>query len=217
VIGEPDCLIGWLGLMLTLGAAAILILFQPKQPQSPTMRSYLAIAVFFCLALCTLAATHDPLTTVFTSWVQTHQKSYSNEEFLYRWNVWRENHLYILKHNSENHTFALSMNHFGDLTTEEFNRLYNGVTFDFSSHILNAQSSSNVLDEEEKFNVSAVFDWRQKGAVTQVKNQGTNFALDGDLKNEGLTPPLSGPPLPKVNAARAGLSPPLELLKAPTS
>jgi len=158
--------------MLTLGAAAILIIFQPKQPQSPTMRSYLAIAVFFCLALCTLAATHDPLTTVFTSWVQTHQKSYSNEEFLYRWNVWRENHLYILKHNSENHTFALSMNHFGDLTTEEFNRLYNGVTFDFSSHILNAQSSSNVLDEEEKFNVSAVFDWRQKGAVTQVKNQG---------------------------------------------
>jgi len=172
VIGEPDCLIGWPGLMLTLGAAAILIIFQPKQPQSPTMRSYLAIAVFFCLALCTLAATHDPLTTVFTSWVQTHQKSYSNEEFLYRWNVWRENHLYILKHNSENHTFALSMNHFGDLTTEEFNRLYNGVTFDFSSHILNAQSSSNVLDEEEKFNVSAVFDWRQKGAVTQVKNQG---------------------------------------------
>ncbi|ELR14926.1 Cysteine proteinase 5, putative [Acanthamoeba castellanii str. Neff] len=124
------------------------------------------------LALCvalfvasTFAVSHDPLTGVFADWMQEHQKSYANEEFVYRWNVWRENYLYIEAHNHQNKSFHLAMNKFGDLTNAEFNKLFKGLS-------ITADQAKQESDIAPAPGLPADFDWRQKGAVTHVKNQG---------------------------------------------
>jgi cathepsin L len=136
------------------------------------MRScFTALALLLSLALCTLAFTNDPLTSVFTSWMRNHQKSYSNEEFLYRWNVWLDNYHYIEEHNHQNHTFSLAMNSFGDLTTKEFSKIYKGVAFNSLDH-LKPQEHSKPNSKPPSNDPPTQFDWRQKGAVTKVKDQG---------------------------------------------
>merc|ERR1712093_772702 len=95
-------------------------------------------------------------------------KSYSNEEFVFRWNVWKENQQLIDEHNRSNKTFFLAMNKFGDLTNAEFNKLFKGLAFDYSLHANKAAAEKAVPAP----GLPADFDWRQKGAATHVKNQG---------------------------------------------
>jgi len=124
----------------------------------------LCVALF---AASTIAVSHDPLTGVFADWMQEHQKSYANEEFVYRWNVWRENYLYIEAHNHQNKSFHLAMNKFGDLTNAEFNKLFKGLS-------ITADQPKQESDIVPAPGLPADFDWRHKGAVTHVKNQGTS-------------------------------------------
>ena len=140
--------------------------FDYHHPMRTTTLLALCVALF---AASTIAVSHDPLTGVFADWMQEHQKSYANEEFVYRWNVWRENYLYIEAHNHQNKSFHLAMNKFGDLTNAEFNKLFKGLAFDYSLHANKAAAEKAVPAP----GLPADFDWRQKGAVTHVKNQGT--------------------------------------------
>jgi len=112
---------------------------------------------------------HNPLAAVFANWMAENSKSYSNEEFIYRWNVWRKNLRMIEEHNKSNKTFLLAMNKFGDLTAEEFATLYKGLKYDHADHM---SKVSHLPREERNINAPASWDWREKGAVTQVKNQG---------------------------------------------
>lgn len=126
------------------------------------------LAALFVASSC--AASYEPLAGVFASWMRQHGKSYSNEEFVFRWNVWKENMKLIEEHNKSNKTFFLAMNKFGDLTNAEFNRLYKGLKYDHSARL---QKVGHLAPEEVRAGVPSSWDWRQKGAVTQVKNQGT--------------------------------------------
>jgi C1A family cysteine protease len=103
--------------------------------------------------------------------MRDNSKSYSNEEFVFRWNVWRENQQFIDEHNRQNHTYYLAMNQFGDLTNAEFNKLFKGLAFDYSAHISKAKDCA---EEVAAPGLPADYDWRQKGAVTHVKNQGAS-------------------------------------------
>jgi hypothetical protein len=135
-----------------------------------TMRATTILVLLAALCVAsTLATTHDPLTGVFAKWMRDNSKSYSNEEFVFRWNVWRENQQLIEEHNRSNKTFFLAMNKFGDLTNAEFNKLFKGLAFDYSLHANKAAAEKAVPAP----GLPADFDWRQKGAVTHVKNQGT--------------------------------------------
>jgi C1A family cysteine protease len=133
----------------------------------------LCAALFFCSASALAShEQHDPLTGVFAAWMSTHSKSYSNEEFVFRWNVWRENHRFIEEHNRQNHTYHLAMNQFGDLTIDEFQTRHTskmGLAFDHYS------AAPPVLKEKRAaFDVAAPasVDWRKEGVVTPAKNQG---------------------------------------------
>lgn len=107
----------------------------------------------------------------FNNFAERFKKRYENiDEMAHRFSIFRENLRHIILHNSDfNQTFTMGVNQFTDLTTTEFKRLYvSGMKADsaivgsygcktFSSSAASAPSS---------------IDWRNKGAVTSVKDQG---------------------------------------------
>jgi C1A family cysteine protease len=86
------------------------------------------------------------------------------EEFAYRSAVFAENLLRIERHNAEeSHSWKMGVNQFADLTREEFIATYLGER---------GVPSSNRAEEPVNAGFKAEVDWRTKGVVTGVKNQG---------------------------------------------
>ncbi|PWA36714.1 xylem bark cysteine peptidase 3 [Artemisia annua] len=114
---------------------------------------------------------------LFNQWCLKHNKSYSShEELIRRQNIFLENYEYIMQHNSNlNASYSLSLNAFADLTHDEFKvarirglSVVNGNGYGDVIR-LNGWSSGfrGVKD------VPKALDWREKGAVTNVKDQGS--------------------------------------------
>jgi len=104
----------------------------------------------------------------FNSWINLHGKEYkSQNEYNYRLSVYRDNLAFIENHNRENHGFTVAMNQFGDLTKEEFGQLYLGMNVDASNLIQNSPFTVDPTYVRDD-----TVDWRTKGAVTPIKNQG---------------------------------------------
>ncbi|KAJ7308326.1 hypothetical protein JRQ81_008861 [Phrynocephalus forsythii] len=133
-------------------------------------------------------------------WKEQHTKVYLEEEEVFRREVWEKNLRRIEQHNWEasqgKHSYWLGMNHFGDLTDEEFNQLLNGFRPD--PDLINQRP---VFQESPLLYLPESLDWRAKGYVTPVKNQGhcgacwafsATGALEGLLFNQtGTLVPLS--------------------------
>jgi cathepsin L len=127
----------------------------------------------FALILCALFAacyavsiSDQALQLEFTQWMSQHGKSYSTDEFQYRWQTWKANRLFIEEHNAKNLSFTVAMNEFGDLSNKEFAKIYNGF--------LGNKMRPLTVDYEVAPSPAAPasIDWRTKGYVTPVKNQG---------------------------------------------
>nr|AEK01110.1 cathepsin L [Cristaria plicata]AFO67888.1 cathepsin L [Cristaria plicata] len=103
--------------------------------------------------------------------VRTHNKTYSAHEELFRYAVWKENVLAINRHNSKAdqgvHTYWLSMNEYGDLTNEEYFRLRTGFIMNG-----NIERSGSIFKYTNLSEYPRQVDWRRKGYVTRVKDQG---------------------------------------------
>lgn len=100
--------------------------------------------------------------------MQNYKKSYHHDEFLIRFNNFKNNLEYIEKHNSDpTKTFKLAMNQFGDLTNEEFKSLYLGFKMPKDSLI-----GGETFEIKKNLQLPTSFDWRTKGVVTKIKNQG---------------------------------------------
>uniref|UniRef100_H9GKU7 Cathepsin S n=1 Tax=Anolis carolinensis TaxID=28377 RepID=H9GKU7_ANOCA len=106
-------------------------------------------------------------------WKGLHRKEYLQEEESFRRSVWEKNLQRIAQHNTEaslgRHSFHLAMNHYGDLTDEEFNQRLNGFCPDPIPRDGKGVVVSQGLSVRE---VPKEVDWRSKGYVTPVKNQG---------------------------------------------
>ncbi|XP_015276075.1 PREDICTED: cathepsin L1-like [Gekko japonicus] len=95
------------------------------------------------------------------------------DEQAFRRAVWEKNLQKIKLHNFEaslgKHSYWLAMNHLGDLTDEEFNLMLNGFHPDpvepHGGNLALFQESASLKTPKE-------IDWRTKGHVTPVKNQG---------------------------------------------
>jgi C1A family cysteine protease len=102
------------------------------------------------------------------SWKTQHQKIYSPLEEAERFAIFIHNHNKIKKWNDENDTPKLALNKFADLTGEEFKSQNARCAF--------YQDNQDIVNlntiELESGPLPASVDWRNKGAVTAIKNQG---------------------------------------------
>ncbi|CAG9333816.1 unnamed protein product [Blepharisma stoltei] len=101
----------------------------------------------------------------FKNFLKTYNKNYPNEaEYRVRLQNFRENLLFARVHNKLGKTWTLGVNNFADLSMEEFKHIYLS-----NSHI---PITGVEYFTPEKVEIPTTIDWRQKGAVTPIKNQG---------------------------------------------
>uniref|UniRef100_A0A8C3WDG2 Cathepsin L n=1 Tax=Catagonus wagneri TaxID=51154 RepID=A0A8C3WDG2_9CETA len=121
-----------------------------------------------CLGIASAAPRHDhTLDAAWYKWKATHRKHYGLKDAAWRRAVWEKNLKMIEVHNWEHrqgkHGFTMAMNAFGDLTNEEFRQMMNG--FQNRKHKKGKVFHDPLLP-------SRSVDWREKGYVTAMKNQG---------------------------------------------
>ncbi|KAL8177824.1 UNVERIFIED_CONTAM: hypothetical protein K2H54_020381 [Gekko kuhli] len=118
-------------------------------------------------------AQDQALKEAWKEWKGLHAKEYLEDEQAFRRAVWEKNWQKINLHNLEaslgKHSYWLAMNHLGDLTDEEFNQMLNGFHPDPVEH---RGGNLAMFQESASLETPKEIDWRTKGYVTPVKNQG---------------------------------------------
>ena len=113
----------------------------------------------------------DRLIRLFESWMERHGKMYhSIEEKLHRFEVFRDNLDHIDETNKKNNNYWLGLNEFADMTHDEFKQKYLGLKADLPKSGKASEFSYKDVQFEA---LPKSVDWRKKGAVTPVKNQGS--------------------------------------------
>lgn len=105
----------------------------------------------------------------FKSFIEDYGKKYSTrEEYLHRLGIFAKNMVRAAEHQALDPMAVHGVTQFSDLDEEEFERFYTGVKGGFGL------GSNNGLEAPllEVEGLPENFDWREKGAVTEVKNQG---------------------------------------------
>ncbi|KAL2895502.1 Senescence-specific cysteine protease SAG39 [Bienertia sinuspersici] len=110
-------------------------------------------------------------------WMAKYGRTYKDlSEKEKRFNIFKENVERIESFNrasSLNHKlYKLGVNVFADLTTEEFRATHTSFEPCFSLQSMFGGSTTNNFKYENVTNVPPSMDWREKGAVTHVKEQG---------------------------------------------
>ncbi|KAF3963543.1 hypothetical protein CMV_012083 [Castanea mollissima] len=112
----------------------------------------------------------DKIIELFESWVSKHGKTYrSIEEKLHRFEIFKDNLKHIDERNKEISSYWLGLNEFADLSHEEFKNKYLGL----KPALPETRGSSRDFSYRDEVDLPKSVDWRKKGAVTPVKNQGS--------------------------------------------
>jgi len=124
------------------------------------------IAVLFLVGIVLVSGyTEQEYQDEFSAWMQKHNKAYSSSEFQARYNIFKGNMDYVRDWNSQNTETILGLTVMADLTNEEYQRIFLGTKITVES--VPKPQSAEVMDT-----YNATVDWRGKGAVTAIKNQG---------------------------------------------
>ncbi|NXB93989.1 CATL1 protein, partial [Vidua chalybeata] len=131
----------------------------------------MALTLGLLLALLGCATAPDPaLEEAWQGWKSLHAKEYPGEAEPLRREIWEQNLRHIQQHNREElqgkHSYRLAMNHFGDLTNQEFNELMNGYI------PAPREEPAPLFQTSAAPKAPMKVDWRAKGYVTPVKSQG---------------------------------------------
>ncbi|KAJ8645245.1 hypothetical protein MRB53_006993 [Persea americana] len=114
----------------------------------------------------------DRLLELFEKWLSKHGRVYASiEEKWHRFEVFKDNLKHIDETNKKVSNYWLGLNEFADLSHEEFKDKYLGLKLPQ----MVGRRGSNCHESfryTNAVNLPKSVDWRKKGAVTNVKNQG---------------------------------------------
>lgn len=110
---------------------------------------------------------------IYRDWMAKHGKAYNGiGETERRFDIFKDNLRFIDDHNSANRTYKVGLNRFADLTNEEYRSMYLGARTDAKRRFVKAKVASRRYAVEDGEKLPESVDWREKGAVAPIKDQG---------------------------------------------
>jgi C1A family cysteine protease len=110
-----------------------------------------------------------PAIVEFNDFTQRFNKTYTETEYDLRYDIFRNNLERIREHNRKNLSWKMGINRFTDLTSDEFRSTHLGLNFIPSTRNRNIDHTAFAL---RRLDLPDQVDWRQKGVVNPVKDQG---------------------------------------------
>jgi len=153
------------------------------------MQSFSVLAVLALAISCTLAF-DVTLNQQWKLWKDANNKQYSDAEEHVRRAVWESNLKIVQEHNLEAdlgvHTYWLGMNAYADLTNTEFVKQMNGYNATLKG---TRNQVRNTFTFDPSVQLPDTVDWRTKGYVTPIKDQGQcgscwAFSATGSLEGQ---------------------------------
>ncbi|KAL9237989.1 hypothetical protein vseg_012473 [Gypsophila vaccaria] len=116
----------------------------------------------------------DEVMSMYESWLVKHGKNYNAlGEKERRFNIFKDNLRFIDQRNAENRSYKLGLNRFADMTNEEYRSKYLGTRPRPETKLGRSKSDRYAFRAAEDESLPESIDWRTKGAVVGVKDQGS--------------------------------------------
>ncbi|CAN6449741.1 unnamed protein product [Victoria cruziana] len=120
-----------------------------------------------------LGRTDQEVAQTFEEWMAMHGKSYNDfTDKEKRFEIFKDNLLYIDQHNAGNHPYELGLNQFSDLTSDEYRLTYLRTELEKNTERPSSSPSQRYVVQEGEM-LPEQIDWRNLGAVVPVKDQGS--------------------------------------------
>nr|ACC91281.1 putative cysteine proteinase [Capsella rubella] len=107
---------------------------------------------------------------IFQTWMSKHGKTYTNAlgDKEQRFQNFKDNLRFIDQHNAKNLSYRLGLTQFADLTVQEYQDLFSGRPIQKQKALRVTHRYVPLAEDQLPQSV----DWRQKGAVSEIKDQG---------------------------------------------
>ncbi|KAG8366164.1 hypothetical protein BUALT_Bualt17G0048200 [Buddleja alternifolia] len=95
--------------------------------------------------------------------------------------MFKANAIYIHNFNKKDKSYKLKLNKFGDITSNELRTMYSRSRIKHHRMLQGGVGENGTFMYKNVHSVPSSIYWREKGAVTDVKDQGQDCGCDGGL------------------------------------